>query len=208
MLRRPFMLGMLAILLVLTGCGGKTTPAPTSDPVSNETQSNSQSSDKPIKQLTLDFDKIYQDEDIREYAKAMIGQKAPNFTLTNLNGDKVKLSDFKGLNVVMELAQTTCPFCQNVHPVIDEFRKSHDDIVVLQVYSTEDKNTVETYFNTNQHEIHNGILTGEEPNNVFRDYKTKWVPNFIFIDKNGFISFIHVGELDLEMLQDMATLAF
>lgn len=236
MLRKTFMLGMIAILLVLTGCGGKTNPASTSNSAPNETQTTNQSdgatatqnqpdgqtdknnqsnqesanpsSDKPVKQLALDFDKIYQDEDIREYARAMIGQKAPNFTLTNLNGEKVKLSDFKGKNVILELAKTTCPFCQKVHPVIDEFRKSHEDVVVLQVFASEDKNIVETYFKTNQHDIHEGVLTGEGPNNVFRDYRTKWVPNFIFIDKNGFISFIHVGELDQEMLQDMVKLAF
>ena len=41
---------------------------------------------------------------------ATIGQQAPDFTLTDLNGKAVKLADFKGKHVVLEWHNPACPF--------------------------------------------------------------------------------------------------
>ena len=45
-------------------------------------------------------------------AAAAVGQAAPDFSLTDINGKTVKLSDFKGKNVVMEWHNPGCPFVQ------------------------------------------------------------------------------------------------
>ncbi len=39
-----------------------------------------------------------------------VGQAAPDFSLTDVNGKAVKLSDFKGKNVVLEWTNPGCPF--------------------------------------------------------------------------------------------------
>jgi peroxiredoxin len=41
---------------------------------------------------------------------ATVGQAAPDFTLTDVNGKAVKLSDFKGKHVVLEWTNPGCPF--------------------------------------------------------------------------------------------------
>ncbi len=41
---------------------------------------------------------------------ATVGQAAPDFTLTDVNGKSVKLSDFKGKHVVLEWTNPGCPF--------------------------------------------------------------------------------------------------
>ena len=46
------------------------------------------------------------------FAAATVGQAAPDFALTDVNGKTVKLSDFKGKNVVMEWHNPGCPFVQ------------------------------------------------------------------------------------------------
>ena len=46
------------------------------------------------------------------FAAATVGQAAPNFSLPDINGKIVKLSDFKGKNVVMEWHNPGCPFVQ------------------------------------------------------------------------------------------------
>lgn len=203
----PFFVVIAALLL--TGCNQTSTNHTPSNTENREAVQNTTQEERRSQTLNIDFEKIYRDEEVREYAKSMIGQKAPNFTLTNLDGEKVRLSDFLGKNVILELAQTTCPYCNNVYPVIIDYLESvPEDIVVLQAYASEDKETVEAYLEANGYKKHFGILTGEMKNNVFQDYRTKWVPNFIFIDKDGFISFVYIGEVDREMLDDMATLAF
>ena len=44
------------------------------------------------------------------YAAATVGQKAPDFTLTDTVGKTVRLSDFKGKHVVLEWNNPGCPF--------------------------------------------------------------------------------------------------
>ncbi|GAB5562030.1 MAG: thioredoxin family protein [Synoicihabitans sp.] len=43
-------------------------------------------------------------------AKAKIGEKAPDFTLTDINGNTHSLSDFAGKTVVLEWVNPECPF--------------------------------------------------------------------------------------------------
>ncbi len=42
-----------------------------------------------------------------------IGQPAPDFSGTDINGKTVKLSDYKGKIVVIESYNSDCPFCHN-----------------------------------------------------------------------------------------------
>jgi peroxiredoxin len=42
-----------------------------------------------------------------------IGQPAPDFTGTDINGKTIKLSDYKGKIVVIESYNSDCPFCHN-----------------------------------------------------------------------------------------------
>jgi peroxiredoxin len=44
------------------------------------------------------------------FAAASVGQPAPDFSLTDVNGKPVKLSDFKGKHVVLEWHNPACPF--------------------------------------------------------------------------------------------------
>jgi len=48
-------------------------------------------------------------------AAAKIGQPAPDFTLTDLDGKTVRLADFKGKTVVLEWFNPGCPFVQAAH---------------------------------------------------------------------------------------------
>ena len=42
-----------------------------------------------------------------------VGQPAPDFSGTDINGKTVKLSDYKGQIVVLESYNSDCPFCHN-----------------------------------------------------------------------------------------------
>jgi hypothetical protein len=45
-------------------------------------------------------------------AAPQVGQAAPDFTLTDINGNKHSLTEFKGKTVVLEWVNPTCPFVQ------------------------------------------------------------------------------------------------
>ena len=64
-------------------------------------------------------------------ATAEVGQTAPDFTLTDINGTKHSLSEFKGRTVVLEWVNPECPF------VIKHYDKS-GNIPQLQQAATAD----------------------------------------------------------------------
>src|SRR5690606_13798787 len=47
--------------------------------------------------------------------KAVLGAEAPDFELTSLDGEKVKLSDYRGKTVVLEWFNPQCPFVKQSH---------------------------------------------------------------------------------------------
>ena len=63
---------------------------------------------KPIVGLLLSLASVW-----AALAAAEVGQPAPNFTATDINGKTMKLSDYRGKIVVLESYNQDCPFCHN-----------------------------------------------------------------------------------------------
>ena len=57
--------------------------------------------------------------------------QAPDFTLTTLEGETVRLSDFRGRTVVLNFWATWCPPCRFELPAFVRFARNNPDIVVL-----------------------------------------------------------------------------
>ena len=58
-------------------------------------------------------------------APKMLGKQAPNFTLVDLDGKKVSLSDYKGRPVLVNFWATWCGPCKVEMPWFEEFRKQY-----------------------------------------------------------------------------------
>jgi peroxiredoxin len=71
---------------------------------------------------------------------AALGQKAPDFSLTDLDGNAVKLSDYRGKTVVLEWFNADCPFVKKNHtegPLKDMAKKvSAQGVVWLAINSS------------------------------------------------------------------------
>lgn len=72
---------------------------------------------------------------------ATVGQPAPDFSLSDVNGKTVRLSDFKGKHVVLEWNNPGCPFVRkhyqgNLQALQKEFTAK--GVVWLAINSTED----------------------------------------------------------------------
>jgi thiol-disulfide isomerase/thioredoxin len=57
--------------------------------------------------------------------EALKGKPAPGFTLVNLNGKKVSLSDYKGRPVLVNFWATWCAPCKLEMPWFEEFRSKY-----------------------------------------------------------------------------------
>ena len=58
-------------------------------------------------------------------------EKAPNFTLKDLNGATVRLSDYKGKTVILNFFATWCPPCRMEMPDFNRIQKEYEKEVKI-----------------------------------------------------------------------------
>lgn len=196
------------LVFVVTGCSKidtTKTSGQTSIPTGNPSVN---SSEKPVRALDLDYDRLFLNPEIKEYAKDMIGKKASNFNLTNIGGEKIELDKLKGKNVVFKVALTGCSACIESYLPFEEFAKNNPKVATMTIFPNETKESIETFLTKNNFKYNSKLIAGEKKISIIPDYKITATPTFIFIDANGFIAYIHVGSIDEPMLQSLADLAF
>ncbi|MCR4437185.1 MAG: TlpA disulfide reductase family protein [Clostridiales bacterium] len=126
--------------------------------------------------------------------------KAIDFTLTDLDGKKVSLKDFRGKNVYLNFWATWCPPCRGEMPEIEKVYQQYKDkdFVVLAVDLGEDKNTVQNFIKQNNY---NFKVLLDSDQSVATKYNITAIPVSYFIDKDGNVVTKRVGALSEEEMQ-------
>lgn len=140
------------------------------------------------KDPAVDENQEVEDESIEGTADTAVniasGKEAPNFTLKNLKGEEISLSDYRGKIVLINFWTTWCKWCDVEMPDLDRFNKENDDLVVLAVNVEENKETVEEYINKGGYEFE---VVLDEDGQIARTYLVNGFPNSYFIDKEGIL---------------------
>ncbi|WP_121614303.1 peroxiredoxin family protein [Mesobacillus foraminis] len=133
------------------------------------------------------------------------GKPAPDFELATINGDKIRLSDYKGKKVILNLWATWCPPCKAEMPHMQNFyeKNKNKGIEILAVNLTSmDKGTTEI-----QNFVGEYGLTFEIPLDVDGtigiQYQAFSIPTSYIIDSNGVIAKKIVGPMDESMMQSL-----
>jgi thiol-disulfide isomerase/thioredoxin len=130
----------------------------------------------------------------------LTGKKAIDFSLTDLDGNKVSLKDLKGKNVYINFWATWCPWCIKELPDIEKIYQEYKDkdLVVLAVDIGEDKTTVKNFITKNSYYLNVQLETDQS---VSQAYGISSIPVSMFIDKDGNIAAKRVGALSEEEMQ-------
>ena len=134
-------------------------------------------------------------------AKAELGKAAPDFTLTDLDGNAVKLSSFKGKTVVLEWFNPGCPFVKQNHvhgPLKDmAARVTPTGVVWLSINSAaqgkQGHGKEENVKGRDTFGMKNPILL-DESGDVGHAYGAKSTPHMFVIDKEG--TLVYRGAID------------
>lgn len=73
-----------------------------------------------------------------------VGTQAPHFSLTSTGGQIVSLTDYDEGSLLLVFSSTTCPACQDKHPMLKAFNELHPDFTLLIISkgSEEDNQTL------------------------------------------------------------------
>ena len=127
---------------------------------------------------------------------------APDFTVTDINGNKVNLSDYKGKPVVVNFWATWCYYCKVEMPDFNEAYKEYPDVQFLMVNATDGKHeTVEiakSYIEQEKYDF--DVFFDTVDRNAVRTYNVSNYPQTLFIDKDGNIVSQRIGMLSKDVL--------
>jgi peroxiredoxin len=122
-----------------------------------------------------------------------IGHPAPDFALTDLNGNVVRLSALRGKRVVINFWASWCPPCRAEMPDLEALSKdSQADTVVLGVNMGEDRETVAEFVRSQG--ITFQVLLDPDQEAAMA-YGPSFLPTTYFVDANGIVRESHYGAM-------------
>lgn len=128
--------------------------------------------------------------DESNYTPLKIGDKAPEFLATTMDGNKIDITKFKGKKVLLNFSVTTCGYCMQA---LDRFNGKDfmitKDIPIFYISPEDNEERIETF--TKSKHIPFPIITDAEE--LGEKYKVNSYPRFFLIDEEGFIEDIQIG---------------
>lgn len=127
---------------------------------------------------------------------------APDFTVEDLDGNKYKLSDFRGKPVIVNFWASWCGPCKMEMPDFEELYKEYGDKINFLMVNMTDGNQ-ETKDKASKHISDNGytfpVYYDTETEAAYA-YGVSSIPATYFIDSEGYPVVYGVGALDKETL--------
>ena len=133
---------------------------------------------------------------------AVAGHPAPDFTLKNLDGQSVSLSDFRGQPVVINFWASWCGPCRAEMPHLQAAYDAHQNegLVVLGVNLTERDNLGDVPSFLEEFGLTFPVVL-DEAGDVASTYKVFGQPVSVFVDKEGVIRQVFQGSLNEEFIK-------
>ena len=137
-----------------------------------------------------------QDPDVL-YGKDLlsVGTVAPSFTLKDIDGKSVSLSDFRGKQVVLHFWASWCPDCREETPQLKAAQAAADPSKVVFVSVSFDRK-VEAFEAYVRENALGGVqlfdASGKKESVVGTSYHVKWIPATYLIGSDGRIQFATV----------------
>lgn len=126
--------------------------------------------------------------------QAVEGGQAPDFSLNDLDGVEVSLSNLRGKIVLLEFWATWCPPCRESIPAMNELYKKYNDkgLVLLGISVDKGQNIAEDIRAfIREYSIKYPIAIDSK--NVNTLYGVYSIPTLILIDKAGKVALKNIG---------------
>ncbi|KMZ42324.1 MULTISPECIES: TlpA disulfide reductase family protein [Bacillales] len=133
------------------------------------------------------------------------GNTAPDFELQQIGGGTVKLSDFRGKKIVLNLWATWCPPCRAEIPDMQRYYEENKEkgVVILGVNLTNTETSPEVVADfVKLYGISFPILLDPDKK-VANVSKAISIPTSYIIDSNGVVQNKYIGPMSEEIMENM-----
>ena len=136
---------------------------------------------------------------------------APDFSLFTLNNENIKLSDFLGKVIVIDLMGINCQYCVYMMPVLkalsENYSKSDLEIISVDVYQYESREYLQSFVDAFDNELNMKLdwyfgmdSDGFIAQSYFPDGQIR-VPKIVIIDQNGNVYYSSSGYKEYSLLE-------
>jgi len=147
--------------------------------------------------------KVSSTNDLAILVDKMLNKTAPLFDLPDINGLKLKLSQYTNKPLVLTFWSTWSSDASNQIRIIDDYiytdGSAKNLISFVAISSQEEIGVVKSFIKRGGYVVPIAI---DSSGIVSEEYNIKSLPTTFFIDKNGIIKEVYVGILNEEMLVD------
>jgi peroxiredoxin len=129
-----------------------------------------------------------------------IGELAPDFTGTTLEGSTITLSDFRGQIVLVNDFATWCGPCQvEIPDLIEAYHAESGNMVIIGLNLQESESKVSEF--KEEYNIPYPLVM--DPDGELTDiYRPVGLPTSWFIDSDGVVRYVHAGPMTTAMVQE------
>lgn len=122
---------------------------------------------------------------------SIIGSAAADFTLRDVEGHQVRLSDFRGKFVLLAFWATWCPPCKEELPTLQKLYEQYQDkgLVVLAV-DDEDPATIKGFLSANRYSFPALV---DSRRAVFREFDVHFIPTAVVINTDDIVTQVITG---------------
>ena len=113
-----------------------------------------------------------------------VGRQAPEFELTALSGESIRLGQFRGRPVLLTFSASWCPDCKREAPILQAVHERHPDLAVLLVDYKEDAATAQAF--AKEYGMTFPVVV-DDTGEVSRQYRIYAIPSVFLIDGAGVI---------------------
>jgi thiol-disulfide isomerase/thioredoxin len=134
-----------------------------------------------------------------------LGEPAPDFTLPDLQGDSVTLSEFHGKTLIIDFWATWCPPCVFQVPELNKLQAAHQDagdlMVIGVAVDVEGAEVVGPWVEEN--DVQYTIVIGHE--DVAQEFGAMGFPTLVVVTPEGRIDSLHMGLIEYEELEELVS---
>lgn len=130
----------------------------------------------------------------------LVGEQAPDFSLSDIDGNEFNLSDYRGKVVVLDLMATWCGPCKtemdHLKTIFNKYNSSEVIIISIGIDSDESNEELQAF----KEDYGDDWIFARDTDNVGGKYNADAIPTIVIIDKNGRVAFEQVGVTSSSLL--------